>query len=120
MTFEGFKQPTKNYFPMPNNWPDISADINNLAELKIVEYVLRHTWGFHEFGICKTISVDEFMHGRRKQDDSRMDKGTGLSEQSVRNGLKKAIKDGYLVYDIDPSDAGRIKKSYALKMVGQV
>jgi hypothetical protein len=116
MTFDGFVPPTKNYFPMPNNWPDISAGITNLAELKVVEYVLRHTWGYHEYGICKTISVDEFMHGRRRQDGSRMDKGTGLSEQGVRNGLHKAIKEGYLISEVDASDAGRIKKSYALRM----
>jgi hypothetical protein len=116
MTFEGFVQPTKNYFPVPNNWIDICANIRDISELKVIQYVIRHTWGFREFGICKTISVDEFMHGRRRQDQTRMDSGTGLSEQSVRNGLNKAIKDGYLIYEIDTSDAGRIKKSYALRM----
>ena len=123
MTFEGFVPPTKNYFPVPNNWIDICAHIRDISELKVIQYVIRHTWGFHEFGICKTISVDEFMHGRRRQDQTRMDEGTGLSEQSVRNGLHKAIKDGYLICEVDPKDAGRIKKSYALRMqanTGQV
>ncbi len=120
MTFEGFVPPTKNYFPMPNEWTNISAKIDSLAELKVIEYVLRHTWGFQEYGILKTISIDEFMHGRRRQDQSRIDEGTGLSEQGVRNGLKQAIEDGYLIFDVDPSDAGRIKKSYALKMQVQV
>ncbi len=116
MNFEGFVPPTKNYFPMPNEWIDICSEIRDISELKVIQYVIRHTWGFHEYGICKTISVDEFMQGRRRQDGTRMDKGTGLSEQSVRNGLKKAINDGYLLCETDPSDAGRIKKSYALKM----
>jgi hypothetical protein len=116
MTFEGFVPPTKNYFPVPNNWIDICATIRDISELKVIQYVIRHTWGFHEYGICKTISVDEFMHGRRRQDQTRMDCGTGLSEQGVRNGLNKAIKDGYLICEVDLSDAGRVKKSYALKM----
>ncbi len=117
MTFDGFVRPTRNWFSMPNNWTDITAEIDNLAELKVVEYVARHTWGFHEFGITKTISIDEFMHGRRRTDRSRMDKGTGLkSDRSVKDGLKLAIEHGYLEYEVDHSDQGRVKKSYALKM----
>jgi hypothetical protein len=119
MEFGGFVPPKKNYFPMPNEWTDITAEIDNLAELKVVEYVLRHTWGFQEFGIAKTISVDEFMHGRKRADGSRMDKGTKLSEQSVRNGLTKAIEDGFLICEVNGNDQARVKKSYKLKMVGQ-
>lgn len=119
-TFEGFTVPEKNYFHMPNEWIDICAEIRDISELKVIQYVIRHTWGFREYGICKVISVDEFRQGRRRQDGSRMDKGTGLSEQSVRNGLKKAIDDGYLVFEIDTSDAARTKKSYALKMRTEV
>jgi len=114
--FAGFVIPEKNFFSMPNEWVDICAEIHDISELKVIQYVIRHTWGFREYGICKVISVDEFMQGRRRQDGSRMDKGTGLSEQSVRNGIKKAIDDGYLVHEIDTSDAGRTKKAYAVKM----
>jgi hypothetical protein len=117
MTFDGFVRPTRNWFSMPNNWTDITAEIDNLAELKVVEYVARHTWGFHEFGITKTISTDEFMHGRRRADGSRMDKGTGLkSDRSAKDGCKLAIEHGYLECEVDTSDQGRTKKSYALKM----
>lgn len=115
--FEGFASPTRNYFAMPNEWTDITAEIDSLAELKVVEYVLRHTWGFHEFGICKAISLDEFMHGRRRGDDSRMDKGTKLSRPSVVDGLRRAVDHGYLTCEIDTTDQARVKKSYALKML---
>lgn len=120
--FEGFVQPKKNYFPMPNAWIDICAGIDNLAELKVVQYVLRHTWGYQEYGIAKAITVDEFMHGRKHQDGkTRMDNGTGLkSDRSVKDGLKAAIKHGYLVCEIDDTDKARIKKSYALKMLPEV
>src|SRR6266705_3444172 len=109
--------PEKNYFPMPNEWVDICAKIDNLSELKIIQYVLRHTWGYREYGITKTISVDEFMNGRRRVDRRRMDSGTGLSEPSVKDGIKRAIKHGYLVCDVDEKDLGRTKKSYGLKMI---
>lgn len=115
--FNGFAPPTKNYFHMPNEWVNISAKINNLAELKVIEYVLRHTWGYHEYdGRPKPITTDEFMHGRKRADGARMDDGTGLSNKSVVEGLKRAIDHGYLICVVDDTDKARISKSYALKM----
>ncbi|MGL4650272.1 MAG: hypothetical protein ACRC1H_12770, partial [Caldilineaceae bacterium] len=76
--FGGFERPQQNFFRLPNDWTDLTAAMGSLAELKVVEYVLRHTWGYHEFGIGKRISLNEFMYGRRLADGSRMDKGTGL------------------------------------------
>src|SRR5437764_1103860 len=104
-TFAGFVPPTRNYFMMPNESTDITAEIDSLAELKVVEHVLRHTWGFHEFGICNTISIDEFMSGRKYTKGSRkgerMDKGTKLSRPSVIDGLRRAVEHGYLICTID-------------------
>ncbi len=118
MTFEGFPPPTKNFFSLPNEMINVIAHIDNMAELKVIIYVIRHTWGYQEYGITKTISVDEFMHGRKRHDGTRIDEGTGLkSDRSVKDGLKAAIDHGYLVYEIDKSDLARIKKSYALKMI---
>jgi DNA-binding PadR family transcriptional regulator len=101
---------------MPNSWTDITADINNIAELKVVEYILRHTWGYQEYGVKKHITIDEFVNGRRRQDGSRMDKGTGLSERAVYDGLRKAVENGLIDEETDDSDRGRIKKSYSLRM----
>lgn len=115
--FEGFEHPTKNYYHTPNNWTDICAEIDNLAELKIVQYVMRHTWGYQEYGVTKTITTDEFLHGRKRNDGSRIDKGTGLkSDRSVKDGIKAAIEHGYLICEVDKTDKARVKKSYALKM----
>lgn len=117
LSFTGFIPPISNYFRMPNEWINICAKINNLAELKVVQYVLRHTWGFREYdGKPKAITIDEFMHGRKRADGTRMDDGTGLSKPSVIQGLKCAIKHGYLTCEIDDTDKARVIKSYALKM----
>jgi len=118
--FEGFSVPEGNFYKTPNVWIDICAGINNLAEIKVIQYVLRHTWGFSEYGIAKKISVDEFMHGRCRTDRTRMDAGTGLSHMSVIDGLKRAVAHGYLFCEVDTSDPARIKKSYGLKMIGGV
>jgi hypothetical protein len=114
--FQGFQTPHSNYFRVPNDWPSITAKIDNLAELKCVEYVLRHTWGYSEYGVLKHISNDEFVGGRRRKDGSRIDEGTGLSLRAVRDGLNKAVDHGFLNEFVDDSDKGRIKKYYSLKM----
>jgi DNA-binding PadR family transcriptional regulator len=114
--FSGFDRPESNYFRMPNTWTDITAEIDNIAELKVVEYILRHTWGYQEYGLKKHITIDEFVNGRRRQDGSRMDKGTGLSERAVYDGLRKAVENSLIEEEIDDSDRGRIKKSYSLRM----
>jgi hypothetical protein len=116
----GFRLPRENWFRLPNEWTDITAGIDSLAELKVIEYVLRHTWGYQEYGEKKRITIDEFMRGRRKADGTRMDRGTGLSEQSVRNGLARALADGWLEETIDDRDKARIKKSYGLVLLREV
>jgi hypothetical protein len=101
---------------MPNTWTDITAEIDSIAELKVVEYILRHTWGYQEYGLKKHITIDEFVHGRRRQDGGRMDRGTGLSERAVYDGLRKAVENGLVEEAIDDSDRGRVKKFYSLRM----
>jgi hypothetical protein len=115
--FAGFPIPTKNFFHMPNNFTDTCADIDNVAELKVVLYVMRHTWGYQEYGIYKVITTDEFMYGRKREDGTRMDKGAGIkSNKSVVEGLKRAVEHGYLLCDEDDTDKARIKKAYMPRM----
>ena len=114
--FSGFPTPKQNWFKMPNEWIDLCADINSLAEIKVVQYVMRHTWGHQEYGIRKRISVDEFMNGRQRAGNGRMDKGTGLSKPSVIAGIKSAVKRGFLIEEVDDSDKARVKKYYSLRM----
>src|SRR5260221_4830528 len=114
--FQGFNKPEANFFRLPNEWTDITAKITSLAEMKLVEYVLKHTWGYSEFDMVKKITTDEFMNGRKKKDGTRIDVGTGLSKPSVIAGLKSAVEHGLLTEEIDDSDKARIKKFYKLKM----
>src|SRR6266487_1200681 len=114
--FEGFSKPEANFFRLPNEWTDITAKVTSLAELKLVEYVLKHTWGYSEFDVVKKITTDEFMYGRKKKSGERIDIGTGLSKPSVIAGLKSAVEHGLLTEEVDDSDKARIKKFYKLKM----
>jgi hypothetical protein len=115
-TFQGFDAPRQNWFRMPNEWIDMCAEINSLAEIKVVQYIMRHTWGHQEYGIKKRISLDEFMNGRLRKDGGRIDKGTGLSKPSVIAGIRSAVERGFLVEEVDNSDKARVKKFYSLRM----
>ncbi len=115
-SYEGFSKPEANFFRLPNEWTDITAQVTSLAEMKLVEYVLRHTWGYSEYDIVKKITTDEFMHGRKGKDGNRIDHGTGLSNKSVIEGLHKAVQHGLLEVETDDADKARIKKFYKLKM----
>ncbi len=102
------------YSQLYHDWLDDILQIDNLAEMKVVLYIFRHTCGFHEDDEYKHLTIDDFMNGRYSS-SGRMDKGTGLSEMSVRNGLKKAEDEGYILSKTDSRDKARIRKSYRLR-----
>lgn len=116
MTFAGFPKPKRNYSQLPHALVDMLPEITSLSELKVVLYTLRHTWGFSEYGKPKRLTIDEFMNGRKRTNGSRYDRGTGLSNNSVINGLRDAEEHGFVVIDVDDHDKGRIKKYYRLKI----
>lgn len=104
------------YFKVPAVFVDVIAAIDNLAELKVVMYILRHTWGFCDYEAPRRITIDEFMYGRKKSDGTRMDSGTGLCKSAVSDGLERAIKHGFVECFIDDRDRARVKHYYRLRM----
>lgn len=115
-SFKGFPSPEQNYSKLPHAFINLLPTFDSMAELKVVIYILRHTWGFSEFDKPKRITTDEFMNGRKKKDGSRMDKGTGLASNSVVSGLSSAVEHGYINVETDDKDKARIKKFYSLNM----
>ncbi len=114
--FAGFDPPESNFWRLPNNWFDLVAGFTSWAEHKVVEYILRHTWGYNEYGVSKLITMDEFMHGRKRRDGSRMDAGCGMAENSIKKGIADAVAHGFLIVEVDTRDLGRIRKFYAPRM----
>ena len=111
-TFLGFQPPQENWSRLPHQLIDFLPEISSVAELKVVLYILRHTWGYGDTE--KRISVDEFCNGRLRADGSRIDGGCGISPNSVRSGLDAAVAHGLITVAVDDSDLARIKKYYAL------
>ncbi len=113
--FPGFVPPVSNWFALPNNWTDICAKLSH-AEIVVLQYILRHTWGFHTDK--RSLTIDDFLTGRKHTDGTPMDIGTGLkSDRSVKTALKKLIQKGYIIRTSDNRDKARIKQTYAPRML---
>jgi hypothetical protein len=83
----------------------------------VLVYVLRHTWGFQEFGRTKRITHDEFQHGRKRRNGSRLDGGIGMSPNSIKDGVRRAVAHGFLVQEVEHRrDRGRRSYLYSLRM----
>lgn len=105
-------KPTANFSPMPHQLIDEFPNITTISEMKVVLYILRHTWGYGDNE--KHITLDEFQHGRKRRDGTRIDTGTGLSKPAIIAGLKLAVKHGYIARETEDSDRTRIRHTYRL------
>jgi hypothetical protein len=119
--FPGFQTPKENWSKLPHQLIGALPVFTSEGEIKVVLYILRHTWGYREFGQPKRITVDEFMHGRKTTNledypTGRMDNGVGMSKDAILRGLRRAEKHGFIEIEIDDSDKARIKKHYVLRM----
>jgi hypothetical protein len=107
----------------PEHWVGLPRELlqrlsafRSLAELKVVLYVLSHTYGYREYASMKAITLDEFEHGRKRADGTRIDEGTGLSRASIKLGLKQAKDDSFLYEVVDDHDRARIVRWYAVQL----
>lgn len=115
--FDGFDDPKQNWCKLPHSFIEGLPLIETVSEFKVIMYILRHTWGYHDDE--KRITLDEFAHGRKRKDGSRIDEGTGLTIPSIRDGLKRAIAHGFIEHRQDSKDKARVKNFYTLKMRGE-
>jgi hypothetical protein len=76
--------PNPNYTQSPNVFYDEwLREITSLSEMKVVEIVIRYTFGWHVSEVLLTLTVVEFL--------------TGLSRVSAQDGVERAVDDGYIV-----------------------
>jgi hypothetical protein len=113
--FDGFDDPKENWSKLPHAMIGALPIVQTISELKVILYILRHTWGYQDFGL-KRITLDEFANGRKRADGSRIDNGVGLTIPSIRDGLKRAEAHGFIIHEQDARDPARVKNFYTLKM----
>ncbi|OGH18712.1 MAG: hypothetical protein A3F31_00585 [Candidatus Levybacteria bacterium RIFCSPHIGHO2_12_FULL_38_12] len=94
--FPGFPpEPITNYWPYPkalNGWWYALTP----REQKVLDYILRHTWGYKK--VADGISLSQFINGIIKRDGTVIDKGTGIkNEKTVRKALRGLEKKGFII-----------------------
>jgi len=102
----GFQAP--NYTQVPNDFFEMAADMGE-AELKVILYIIRETFGYHR-ETCE-VSI------------RRLALGAGLTPRNAYNGAEKAIERGLIEKIVSSTntttwravvarDTGRVRKGY--------
>ena len=100
--FDGFEGP--NGTIVPDALFDILMPELTEAELKVLLYVVRRTFGFKKDS--DSISASQMINGIKTRDGRVLDKGTGLSKGSVWRGIAGLIEKGVLIKHTATTQAG--------------
>lgn len=114
LEFPGWDAPSQNWSKLPHAFIDLISRMKE-SELKVTLYILRHTWGYGNYGDYQFMTTDEIMNGRFMKGGSRIDSGTGLSKNSVISGIRAGIERKTLEEVVIDKDQSRIRKGYRLK-----
>lgn len=91
--YKGFSPP--HYTQVPDDVMDVLMPELSGAELKVLLYIIRRTYGFKKNS--DAISLNQIMNGITKTDGSVLDRGTGLSESTVLSALKGLIRKEIII-----------------------
>src|SRR6476661_340025 len=110
--FRGFSGP--NYTPVPDElFDDLMVDLSG-AELRVLLYIIRRTFGFKRD--ADAISLSQMVSGITTRDGRVLDHGTGLSKATVARGLKGLRDKGIILAERHSSpERGHEATSYRLK-----
>jgi len=110
-TFGGFRSP--NYTPVPDEVFDELADVLSSAELRVLLYIIRRTFGFKK--ICDNISFSQLCRGITTKDGQVLDRGTGLSKSTVAVAIKSLLEKKIIVVQRNKSaERGYEPTTYSL------
>lgn len=91
--FSGFSTP--NYTQVPDELFDLLMPALSDAELRVLLYIVRRTFGFKRDS--DTISLSQMVSGIKTRNGQVLDTGTGLSKSTVARGLKSLREKGIIV-----------------------
>ncbi|MDP9375655.1 MAG: replication protein [Chloroflexota bacterium] len=82
--FPGFQRP--NYTMVPDElFDELMVELSG-AELKVLLYIVRRTFGFKKDS--DNISLSQMLHGIETKDGQTLDRGTGLSKKTLLEALR--------------------------------
>src|SRR5215216_3621274 len=83
--FLGFRSPT--YTMVPDEvFDELLVELSG-AELKVLLYIIRRTFGFKRES--DTISLSQMLHGIATRDGRVLDRGVGLSKKTLLDALRR-------------------------------
>ena len=90
--YKGFLSP--NTTPTPDDVFDIFLTVLTHAELRVLLYIIRRTYGFKKNS--DRISLKQICKGIVTKDGKRLDNGTGLSRQGAITAVRSLEKKGLI------------------------
>ena len=90
--FLGFRSP--NYTQVPDELFDELLPVLSGAELKVLLYIVRRTFGFKRDR--DSISLSQMRNGIRKRDGSVLDRGAGVSKPTLLQALRSLAERGII------------------------
>jgi hypothetical protein len=100
--FPGFYPPR--YTPIPDQLLDGVMAFLSGAELKVLLYIMRHTYGYKKS--ADSISVKQMVEGITAGDGTVVDHGTGLSKASVHSAVKRLEEKALILVERRDTAAG--------------
>ncbi len=100
--FPGFYPPR--YTPIPDQLLDDVMAFLSGAELKVLLYIMRHTYGYKKS--ADSISVKQMVEGITAADGRVVDRGTGLSKASVHSAVKQLEENALIIVERRDTAAG--------------
>jgi hypothetical protein len=115
-TFKGYSSP--NYTPVPDELFDEQlADLSG-AELKVLLYIIRRTFGFKK--TQDNISLHQLLKGITTKEGSVMDRGTGLSKKTLLGTIKSLVEKHLILTERRRSkEKGDEPTTYRLNILGE-
>jgi hypothetical protein len=114
--FRGFSGP--NYTPVPDElFDDLLVDLSG-AELKLLLYIIRRTFGFKRG--ADAISLSQMLNGLRTPDGRVLDRGVGLSKKTLLLALRTLTERRIILAERRRSaERGNEPTIYQLNVIGQ-
>lgn len=111
--YEGFAVP--HYTQVPDDVFDVLLPILSEAELKVLLYIIRRTFGFKK--AADNIALSQLVYGITTRDGHQIDHGAGVSKSSAIRGIKGLLAKGIIVAGKNRSAArGDEATTYAIRL----
>src|SRR6266536_5174085 len=113
--FRGFRSP--NYSPVPDElFDELLVELSG-AELKVLLYIIRRTFGFKRDS--DNISLSQMLQGIRTHDGRILDRGVGLSKKTLLLVLRTLEERGIILTERRQSaEKGNEPTAYCLNVIG--